>query len=108
MLWEMMDGSLPKWAYVSWYWTSLHFPPHFSKASLLCANLTTSSHCCWTLLEVLECLVHIIHTQAPLTVGPVLVSSMQELTSLLSALLQKSPKDRITIAEVRSATQPLS
>lgn len=31
MLWEMVDGALPKWAPMSWYWTSLHFPPHFSK-----------------------------------------------------------------------------
>lgn len=31
MIWELVDGDLPKWAAMSWYWTSLHFPEHFSK-----------------------------------------------------------------------------
>lgn len=35
MLWEMVDGALPKWAYGSWYWTKLHFPEKFSKVSIL-------------------------------------------------------------------------
>ncbi|GIL50700.1 hypothetical protein Vafri_6819 [Volvox africanus] len=31
MLWEMVDGALPKWAAVSWYWTkTLHCPDKFS------------------------------------------------------------------------------
>lgn len=31
MLWELVDGRWPKWAPLSWYWTStLHFPQHFS------------------------------------------------------------------------------
>lgn len=34
MLWELVDGALPKWAAMSWYWTSLHFPQHFSPVSV--------------------------------------------------------------------------
>ncbi|KAG1658703.1 hypothetical protein FOA52_005281 [Chlamydomonas sp. UWO 241] len=30
MLWEVVDGLLPRWAYTSWYWTRLHFPERFS------------------------------------------------------------------------------
>ena len=31
MLWEMVDGAVPKWAAVSWYWTkTLHCPDTFS------------------------------------------------------------------------------
>lgn len=42
MLWELVDGRWPKWAPLSWYWTStLHFPQHFSPAlrSLLAGML---------------------------------------------------------------------
>ena len=31
MVWEMVDGDMPKWAYGSWYWTRLHFPDAFSQ-----------------------------------------------------------------------------
>ncbi|KXZ41504.1 hypothetical protein GPECTOR_426g292 [Gonium pectorale] len=31
MLWEMVDGAVPRWAAMSWYWTkSLHCPDSFS------------------------------------------------------------------------------
>lgn len=30
ILWEMMDGVPPRWSPLSWYWTTLHFPDHFS------------------------------------------------------------------------------
>jgi len=56
MLWEMVDGAVPKWAVVSWYFTKLHFPDHFSK----------------------------------------------ELRDLLTALLDKAPKDRIKLEEVKA------
>ena len=35
MIWEMVDGDIPKWAIGSWYWTRLHFPPKFSKVCLV-------------------------------------------------------------------------
>ncbi|GLC42476.1 hypothetical protein PLESTB_001102500 [Pleodorina starrii] len=45
MLWEMVDGALPKWAAVSWYWTkTLHCPDKFSPElkDFLCRMLDKS------------------------------------------------------------------
>ncbi|KAG2424112.1 hypothetical protein HXX76_014786 [Chlamydomonas incerta] len=45
MLWEMVDGAVPKWAAVSWYWTkTLHCPDKFSPElkDLLCGLLEKS------------------------------------------------------------------
>ena len=56
ILWEFVDGIPPRWAPLSWYWTSLHFPDHFSSA----------------------------------------------LKSLLQGMLQKSPKERITIPAIKA------
>uniref|UniRef100_A0A7R9V3J8 Protein kinase domain-containing protein n=1 Tax=Chlamydomonas euryale TaxID=1486919 RepID=A0A7R9V3J8_9CHLO len=58
MLWEMVDGLLPRWAYLSWYWTRLHFPEKFSTA----------------------------------------------LKDLLTKLLEKSPRKRLTIRGVKEHT----
>ncbi|GAX81530.1 hypothetical protein CEUSTIGMA_g8958.t1 [Chlamydomonas eustigma] len=31
ILWQMVDGDLPKWSGNSWYWTKIHFPDTFSQ-----------------------------------------------------------------------------
>jgi serine/threonine protein kinase len=31
ILWQMVDGDLPRWACNSWYWTKIHFPDTFSQ-----------------------------------------------------------------------------
>jgi len=56
ILWELCDGMPPRWAPISWYWTSLHFPQSFSPALRL----------------------------------------------LLQGMLQKSPKERITLPAIKA------
>lgn len=86
MLWEMVSGILPKWAYLSWYWTSLHFPDNFSKVWLGVKGCLPSSHASSSVhVDVCPDFFH---------------RRLQELRSLLTKLLEKNPAERMTLEQV--------